>query len=88
MSRLSPTRMTCTISSELLAELDDACWQSRVNRSEFVREALAIYLKNFHVLNSKINSPNEKALAAKLPALFSIIYLSINSLFCCLYLGG
>jgi metal-responsive CopG/Arc/MetJ family transcriptional regulator len=64
MSRLSPTRMTCTISSELLAELDDACYENRVNRSEFVREALAIYLKHFHIQSSKINVPNEEALAA------------------------
>jgi metal-responsive CopG/Arc/MetJ family transcriptional regulator len=64
MSRSSPTRMTCTISDELLAELDEACYQSRVCRSEFVREALAIYLKNFHAQSNRLNSPNEKALAA------------------------
>jgi metal-responsive CopG/Arc/MetJ family transcriptional regulator len=56
--------MTCTISDELLAELDEACYQSRVNRSEFVREALAIYLKNFHAQARKITTSNEEALAA------------------------
>jgi metal-responsive CopG/Arc/MetJ family transcriptional regulator len=56
--------MTYTISDELLAELDEACYQSRVCRSEFVREALAIYLKNFHAQSNKLDTPNEKALAA------------------------
>ena len=64
MSRVSVTRMSCTISSELLAELDEACYQSRVNRSEFVREALAIYLKNFRAQSKKLNAPNENPLAA------------------------
>jgi metal-responsive CopG/Arc/MetJ family transcriptional regulator len=56
--------MTCTISSELLSELDETCYKSRVCRSEFVREALAIYLKNFHAQSSKLDTPNEKTLAA------------------------
>jgi metal-responsive CopG/Arc/MetJ family transcriptional regulator len=56
--------MTCTISDELLAELDEACYQSRVNWSEFVRAALAIYLKNFHEPACKITASNEEALAA------------------------
>jgi metal-responsive CopG/Arc/MetJ family transcriptional regulator len=56
--------MTCTISDELLAELDEACYPSRVSRSEFVRDALAIYLKNFHPQSNKLDAPNEKALAA------------------------
>ena len=64
MSRSSPTRMTCTISDELLADLDEACYQGRVNRPEFVREALAIYLKNFHAQARKITTSNEEALAA------------------------
>ncbi len=64
MSRSSPTRMTCTISDDLLAELDEACWQSRVNRSEFVREALAIYLKNFHAQSNKISSSHKESLSA------------------------
>ncbi|HEY9821433.1 MAG TPA: CopG family transcriptional regulator [Candidatus Sericytochromatia bacterium] len=56
--------MTCTISDELLAEIDEACWQSRVNRSKFVCEALAIYLKNFHAPTRQITPSNEEALAA------------------------
>ena len=62
MSSFFPTRMTCTISSELLSELDDACYKSRVNRSEFVREALSTYLKHFHIQSAKIESSNEEAL--------------------------
>ncbi|MEG4132671.1 ribbon-helix-helix domain-containing protein [Microcoleus sp. Pol11C1] len=64
MTRSSLTKMTCTISDELLAELDEACWQSRVNRSEFVRKALAIYLKNFHAQSNKISSSHKEALTA------------------------
>lgn len=62
MSRLPPIRMTCTINSELLSELDDACYKKRVNRSKFVREAVVSYLKHFHALNDTLNAPNEEAL--------------------------
>lgn len=62
---VSPTRMSCTISSELLAELDEACYQNRVNRSEFVREVLATYLEQLRAQNHKINAANnEEALVA------------------------
>lgn len=64
MSRLRPNTMTCTISSELLAEVDEFCWENRVSRSEFVREALKIYLKHLHIQSAKIESPNEEAQAA------------------------
>ncbi|MEP6519548.1 ribbon-helix-helix domain-containing protein [Microcoleus vaginatus] len=56
--------MTCTINSELLSELDDACYKNRVNRSKFVREAVASYLKHFHAQNDTLNAPNEEALVA------------------------
>ncbi|MEG4583170.1 ribbon-helix-helix domain-containing protein [Microcoleus sp. MON1_C5] len=55
--------MTCTINSELLSELDDACYKNRVNRSKFVREAVASYLKHFHAPNEPLNTPSEEALA-------------------------
>lgn len=64
MSRVRPNTMTCTISEELLAEVDDLCWENRVTRSEFVREALKIYLKHLHIQSAKIESPNEEALVA------------------------
>jgi metal-responsive CopG/Arc/MetJ family transcriptional regulator len=73
--------MTCTISDELLAELDEACYQSRVCRSEFVREALAIYLKNFHAQSNKLDTPNEKALAAYAFQCFLVYFFCVNFLF-------
>lgn len=64
MSRSLPTKMTCTISDALLAELDEACWQSRVNRSKFVCKALAVYLQTFHTQTPKNTPSNEEALTA------------------------
>jgi metal-responsive CopG/Arc/MetJ family transcriptional regulator len=57
-------RMTCSLSNELLREIDQICYEHRVNRSEFVREALTTYLKYFHAQAHKINPPNEEAVAA------------------------
>ena len=73
--------MTCTISDELLAELDEACYQSRVSRSEFVREALAIYLKNFHAQSNKLDAPNEKHWRYKTSSAFLVYFFYVNFLF-------
>jgi metal-responsive CopG/Arc/MetJ family transcriptional regulator len=56
--------MTCSINRELLADLDKICYEHRVNRSEFVREALTTYLKYFHAQSQKLDAPNEKTLVA------------------------
>ncbi|WP_333367742.1 ribbon-helix-helix domain-containing protein [Microcoleus sp. N3A4] len=56
--------MTCSLSNELLHEIDQICYEHRVNRSEFVREALKTYLKYFQAQAHKINPPNEESLAA------------------------
>lgn len=45
MTRNSLTRISCTIDDDLLTELDEACWQNRMNRSKFVCEAVAAYIK-------------------------------------------
>ncbi|MBD1825945.1 ribbon-helix-helix domain-containing protein [Microcoleus vaginatus GB1-A2] len=55
-------RMTCSLSAELLTDIDTICYEHRVNRSEFVREALKTYLKYFHAQASKINTSNEESL--------------------------
>ncbi|AFZ10518.1 MULTISPECIES: ribbon-helix-helix domain-containing protein [Oscillatoriales] len=55
-------RMTCSLSNELLHDIDKICYEHRVNRSEFVREALTTYLKYFHAQAHKINTSNEESL--------------------------
>lgn len=57
-------RMTCSLSNELLHEIDQICYEHRVNRSEFVREALTTYLKYFRVQAHKISTFNEEVLAS------------------------
>jgi metal-responsive CopG/Arc/MetJ family transcriptional regulator len=64
MSHSTPSKMTCSINRELLADLDKICYEHRVNRSEFVREALTTYLKYFHAQSQKLDAPNEKTLVA------------------------
>ncbi|MBE9163984.1 ribbon-helix-helix domain-containing protein [Tychonema sp. LEGE 06208] len=54
--------MTCSLSNELLHDIDKICYEHRVNRSEFVREALTTYLKYFHAQAHKINTSNEESL--------------------------
>jgi Ribbon-helix-helix domain len=81
MSRSSPTRMTCTISDELLAELDEACYQSRVCRSEFVREALAIYLKTFTHRATNLTHQMKKHWQSKTFSAFLVYFFNVNFLF-------
>jgi len=57
-------RMTCHLSAELLTEIDTICYENRVNRSEFIREALATYLKYFRAQAHKITPANEEPQAA------------------------
>ena len=86
MSNTSPpVRMICTISSELLSELDKTCYKNLVCRSEFVREALAIYLKNFHAQSSKLDAPNEKRWQLRAS---SALFIFVNLTFVTVNLGG
>ncbi|MEG4576919.1 ribbon-helix-helix domain-containing protein [Microcoleus sp. N3A4] len=57
-------RMTCSLSAEMLTEIDTICYENRVNRSEFIREALTTYLKHFRTQAHKIAPSNEESLAA------------------------
>ncbi|WP_333365988.1 ribbon-helix-helix domain-containing protein [Microcoleus sp. N3A4] len=56
--------MTCSLSAEMLTEIDTICYENRVNRSEFIREALTTYLKHFRTQAHKIAPSNEESLAA------------------------
>lgn len=59
MTRNLLTRISCTIGNDLLTELDEACWQSRINRSKFVREAVVAYIKKLDKAKRKFELTGE-----------------------------
>ena len=53
MTRNLLTRISCTISDDLLTKLDETCWQNRMNRSKFVCEAVAAYIEKLDKVKGK-----------------------------------
>jgi metal-responsive CopG/Arc/MetJ family transcriptional regulator len=76
--------MTCSLSAEMLTEIDTICYENRVNRSEFIREALTTYLKYFRAQAHNYTSQRRTAGSVSFPAVFCI---SINSTFVALILA-